>query len=177
MHRLFAALPVPADIAGELIELQRDLVGASWRPVENFHISLRFFGEINRRTAFELDDELGEIRARQIQLSLSGVGWFGRREPHAVWARVVDDEALGALAGRCERAARRIGLPPEKREFRPHITLAYCHGTTPADAMAWSERFQTFQAGPFWADRWHLYESHMGKGPSRYVAQADYPLS
>lgn len=177
MHRLFAGLPVPDEIGEELIDLQKDLAGASWRPVENFHITLRFFGEIEFVTARELDHELAGIEARQMQLKLSGVGWFGRREPHAVWARVVQDEALAGLASRCERAARRIGLPAEKRSFIPHVTLAYCHGTPLADAMAWSERFQTFEAGPFWADRFHLYESHItGRGPSRYVAEAEYPL-
>lgn len=176
LHRLFAALPVPGEIADPLLDLQTGLDGASWRPLENFHITLRFFGEIDTVTARELDHELGLIEAPQMQLELSGVGWFGRREPHTVWARVLQDAALTRLAGACERAARRLGLPPERRPFRPHITLAYLHGTPLADAMAWSERHQAYRDGPFWADRFHLYESHMGKGPSRYVAEAEYPL-
>lgn len=176
LHRLFAALPVPEEIAEPLLDLQKDLSGASWRPLENFHVTLRFFGELDTVTAREIDHELSLIEAPQMQLEVSGMGWFGRREPFAVWARILQDPALTRLAGACERAARRLGLPPEKRPFRPHITLAYLHGTPLHEAMAWTERHQTWRAGPFWADRFHLYESHMGKGPSRYVAEAEYPL-
>ena len=176
LHRLFAALPIPPDIADPLLDLQKDLAGASWRPIENFHVTLRYFGEVDTVTARELDHELGQIEASQMQLEIAGMGWFGRREPHAVWARILQDATLTRLAGACERAARRIGLPAETRPFRPHITLAYLHGTSLPDAMAWCDRHGAYRAGPFWADRFHLYESHLGKGPSRYVAEAEYPL-
>ncbi len=176
MHRLFAALPIPFAIGDTLADLQETLAGASWRPIENFHITLRFLGEIDTLTARELDHELGLIEAPQMQLSLAGVGWFGRRAPHAVWAGVEPDDDLKRLAGACERAARRIGLPPERRPFRPHVTLAYLHRSPLEDVRRWTEARQGYAAGPFWADRFHLYESFMGRGPSRYEPRADYPL-
>ncbi len=176
MHRLFAAIPIPSNISGPLTDLQKSLTGASWRPEENFHITLRFFGDVDRKLAEELDLHLAEIDAPQMLLEVRGVGWFGRREPYAVFARIAENEALTRLAGACERAARRTGLPPEKRRFRPHITLAYCHGTPLEEAMSWSERHQAHEGGPFWADRFHLYESHLRRGPSLYVAEAEYPL-
>jgi 2'-5' RNA ligase len=46
MYRLFAALPVPEDLWEGLAALQDGLPGASWRPEENFHITLRFFGDL-----------------------------------------------------------------------------------------------------------------------------------
>lgn len=177
LHRLFAGLPIPPDIAAPLTDLQKDLTGASWRPLENFHITLRFFGELDRKTAEALDELLGAISTRQFELEINGMGWFGRREPRAVWARIAPNTALERLAGACERAARRLGLPPEKSRYTPHITLAYCHGTPLADAMAWCDRHGAYAAGPFWADRFHLYESHMGRGPSHYSAEAEYPLA
>jgi len=177
LHRLFAALPVPPEIAGPLSDLQKDLPGASWRPIENFHITLRFFGELDTPTARELDADLANIDARQMQLEINGMGWFGRREPRAVWARITPDEQLERLAGACERAARRLGLPPDKARYTPHITLAYCHNTPLEEAMRWCDTHGAYRAGPFWADRFHLYESHMGRGPSRYTEEAEYPLA
>jgi len=175
--RLFAALPVPHEQAERLVPLQKGLAGASWRPVENFHITLRFFGDVDRPLALDLDEELAQIDMSPFLLSLSGAGWFGRREPYSVWAGVAENPDLIRLAKACERAARRIGLPPEKRSYRPHVTLAYCHGTSLEAARAWSERCQVLQTEAFWADRFHLYSSHTGKGPSRYVAEAEYPLA
>lgn len=176
MLRLFAALPVPEDVADALILTQKNLTGASWRPVRNFHVTLRFFGEVENGLAMALDEEIASISPPHIQIAIDGVGWFGRREPRSVWARVRATDGLAELSGACERAARRVGLPPEKRRFTPHITLAYCHGTPLSDAMAWTERHQALAAGPWMADRFHMYSSHLGRGPSIYTAEADYPL-
>ncbi|MEM9740656.1 MAG: RNA 2',3'-cyclic phosphodiesterase [Pseudomonadota bacterium] len=176
LHRIFAALPVPDDIAEPLLDLQKDLAGASWRPFENFHITLRFFGDVDTNTAREIDHELGQIEAGQLELEIDGMGWFGRREPRAVWARIAPNADLSRLAGACERAARRLGFPKETRAFKPHITLAYLHGTGLEEARAWTERLGTYGDGPFWVDRFHLLESFATKGPTRYNPVAEYPL-
>lgn len=177
MYRLFAALPVPPHIAELLVPLQKGVTGASWRPPENFHVTLRFFGEVDRHLAEELDESLAEIKGRQMKLALAGGGWFGRREPTTLWAGLDPNEALASLAAACERAARRLGFPREPRRFRPHVTLAYCHGTTLAAAEAFTSGLSDFRTPEFWVDRFHLYSSHFGSGPSRYVPEADYPLA
>ena len=176
MLRLFAALPIRNDIARLLTPLQTGVQGASWRPPENFHITLRFFGEVDRAIAHELDDALGAVQGRQMKLKLVGAGWFGRREPQALWAGVSHTPALETLAGACERAARRLGLPRDKRRFLPHVTLAYCHGTPLEAAERFAEKHQRFETPEFWVDQFHLYSSQLGRGPSRYTAEADYPL-
>ncbi len=174
--RLFAALPVPEDLSQRLKALQRGVAGASWRPAENFHITLRFFGAVDETRARALDDELAQIAMAPFEWSLSGAGWFGGAQPTALWIGIDAPEGLTALAQHCERAARRVGLPAEKRRFTPHVTLAYCHGTPAAGAAKFAERLGLFRAGPAIADRFHLYSSWLGKGPSRYVDEAEYPL-
>ncbi len=176
MYRLFAALPVPAEFHPSLVKTQTGLSGASWRPAENFHITLRFFGDVSHASAHDLDELLAEISCPPFEVSLEGMGWFGRREPTAVWARVRESDALRALSAQCERAARRLGLEPDRRPFTPHVTLAYLHGTPLDETHAWVERHHAYRSGPFWAEGFHLYSSHSGKGPSRYVAEADYVL-
>ncbi len=176
MYRLFAALEVPSDIGEVLQSISRGVSGASWRPIENYHITLRFFGEISHEHAEELDHELSLIDAPQMQLRLKSTGWYGGSDPHAIWAGVEAHDSLSALASKCERAARRIGLPGEKRPFRPHVTLAYCHGTPLNDAMKFCQKHALLDIGPFWVDRFHLFSSWSGKGPSRYVSEAEYPL-
>ncbi|MFN7165097.1 MAG: RNA 2',3'-cyclic phosphodiesterase [Hyphomonas sp.] len=178
MVRLFAALPVPPEVSGPLRKLQKDLPGASWRPEENFHVTLCFFGEISHAAAHDLDELLGEFEAPAPELVIEGAGWFGRRQPTAVWARVRENDELRGLAAACARAARRLSIPLERRPFTPHVTLAYCHTTLLEDARAWSERHQTFRSAPWQAGAFHLYSSQSrASGPSRYVAEADYPLA
>jgi len=176
MLRLFAALPIRDDIADWLEPMQTDISGASWRPRLNFHITLQFFGNVSRNKAIDLDLALAEIRAPQMKLKLAGAGFFGTNKPYSLWSGVAYDEALADLAHQCARAARRLGLPVEKRKFIPHVTLAYCSGTTPEAAAGFVRRFEGIESAPFWADRFHLYSSQLGGGPSRYTAEADYPL-
>lgn len=180
--RLFAALPVAREVWPELEALQKGLEGASWRPLENFHVTLRFFGDADHGLAREIDQELALIEAPALRLRAQGVGWFGAREPYAVHAHVVgetdaDTLALNRLAGACERAARRAGLSREPRPFRPHITLAYLH-RTPLDAVgAYAARLSAFRSQAYDSEVFHLYSSHETRGPTRYEAEADYPLT
>lgn len=175
--RLFAALKPSDGVRARLVALMRGVAGAAWRPPENLHLTLRFFGEIDERLAHDLDDELAAVRVEPFDIVVAGAGWFGGASPTSLWMGVEENAALRALAGGCERAARRVGLPPERRPFTPHITVAYCRGTGPDDAARFAQRHGLFRAEPFLADRFALYSSWLGKGPSRYVSEAEYPLA
>lgn len=177
MFRLFAALPVSADTSNQLAALQTGLIGAAWRPIENFHITLRYFGDLSAELAEELDRELAQIEAGAFNVRLQGVGWFGRRKPRAVWAGVEESAPLRDLSSKCERAARRLGLPPDKHPFTPHITLAYLHHTSPEDLHIWADARKYFTAEPLRFEGFHLYSSQLGNGPGRYRVEADYPLA
>jgi len=156
--------------------MQGDVTGALWRPRNNFHITLSFFGNVSRDLAIDLDLALAEIEAPQMKLQLEGAGFFGTNQPYSLWAGVSYNEALGHLANQCERAARRLGLSLEKRKYQPHVTLAYCRDITPEAAIRYAGRYQDTLSQPFWADRFHLYSSQLGGGPSRYTVEAEYPL-
>jgi len=177
MHRLFAALPVPDAIAERLEPLSVDIYGARWRRRDHYHITLCFFGEVDGEQAEALADALEQVRAPALELQLDGVGWFGRREPRALYARIAKNEELDAVAAACRKIARKFGLKLGQDPFLPHITLAYCHQTPIEAARAWSEDFQILNSAPFLVDSFHLYESFTGhKRQSQYVAQADYAL-
>lgn len=177
MHRLFAALPVPDLIADRLEPLSVDMFGARWRRREHYHITLCFFGVVSAEVAEALADALEDVRAPALELELSGVGWFGRREPRALYARVRESEPLSQLAQTCRKIASRHGIRLGQDPFKPHITVAYCNQTPLDAARAWSEDFQILRSEPFLVDRFHLYESFTGhRRQSQYVAQADYPL-
>src|SRR5579875_538710 len=138
MIRLFAALPVPHEIAESLTRRQRGLPGARWRPTDAFHITLRFFGDVSETVAADLDSALAAVSGEPFDVCLQGAGAFGERDHmRAVWAGVGHSEPLRRLAARCETAARRAGLKPENRAYRPHVTLAYLKKSAPDRVAAW----------------------------------------
>ncbi|MGZ9202314.1 MAG: RNA 2',3'-cyclic phosphodiesterase [Caulobacteraceae bacterium] len=177
MIRLFAALLVPPEIAEGLTRRQQGLPRARWRTPDQMHITLRFFGEVREDVAADLDAELALIMGRPFDLHLEGVGSFGEgAEVRAVWAGVAENPALIDLAAKCERAARRVGLPGEKRAYRPHLTLAYLRGADPVRAAAWVQGHNLLKSPPWRATWFGLYSSWLSPGGSRYEVEREYPL-
>jgi 2'-5' RNA ligase len=175
--RLFAAVAVPPEIGEGLARRQQGLPGARWRPLEALHITLRFFGEVTEPTASDLDAELGQIPGASFELGLEGVGTFGEgRDLRAAWAGVAESEPLRQLAGRCEAAARRAGLKPESRAYKPHVTLAYLKRAEPARAAAWVQGHNLLKSPPFRVDRFGLYSSWLSSEGSRYDLEREYRL-
>ena len=177
MIRLFAALDVPPEIGEGLQTRQQGLPGARWRPLEALHITLRFFGEVREVVAAELDAELALLKSPPIDIALEGAGAFGEGEAiHAVWAGVAENEPLRQLARRCEAAARRAGLKPEPRAYRPHVTLAYLSRPDPARVAAWIQDNSLLKSPTVRLASFGLYSSTLGPGGSVYRLEREYWL-
>jgi 2'-5' RNA ligase len=178
MIRLFAALEVPPDIAEGLARRQQGLPRARWRPLDTLHVTLRFFGEVSEPTAADLDSALASLMTPPFDLSLEGVGMFGEGEqPRAVWAGVAENPALRRLALKCENAARRVGLKPQGRAYRPHVTLAYLKGSPPDRIAAWLQTNNLLKSPAWTARQFHLYSSWSGPDGSRYDVERSYALA
>ena len=175
--RLFVALALPEAAVDALMALQSGPRGARWVAADNFHLTLAFVGEADRRVAEDIDAGLSGVKAPAFPLTLSGCGVFGGRRPHALWAGVAPSPALERLQERVETALRRAGCIIAARRFTPHVTLAYTKGVGPEDAAAWVRAHNLFAFGPFPVEAFHLYESTRLAGGVVYDALADYPLS
>lgn len=177
MIRLFAALAIPPEIGRALQTRQTGIEGARWRTLEALHVTLRFYGEIRQDVARDLDAELMTITGRPFEIELAGAGSFADGDDiHAVWAGVAENAELRGLAEACETAARRVGLKPEKRNYRPHVTLAYLRRPNPAEVAAWIQGNNLLRSPPITVDRFGLYSSHMGRDGSHYRLEAEYRL-
>lgn len=178
MIRLFAAVPVPFDIAEGLARRQQGLPGARWTPAENLHVTLRFFGEVSEAVAADLDALLAALAMGGFELALQGAGAFGDADRvRAVWAGVEESEPLCRLAGKCETAARRCGLKPEARAYRPHVTLAYLKRSIEPRAAAWVQGHNLLHSPPWRVRAFGLYSSWLSSEGSRYELERTYPLS
>jgi len=177
MIRLFAALSIPHDIGQALAQRQTGIEGARWRPLESLHITLRFFGDLRETAADDLDLALETVRGEPLSLSLEGAGFFGEGpDIHAVWAGVAENERLRVLASRCETAARKAGLAPNKRAYRPHVTLAYLTRPDPSQVAAWLQGHALLKSPAFEVTRFGLYSSASTGEGTRYALERGYGL-
>lgn len=178
MIRLFAAVAVPPEIGQDLVSRQQGLAGARWRPLDSLHITLRFFGEVAEPLADDLDAALSQVGGRALEVSLSGAGAFGEgADIRAIWAGVADNPSLDQLARRCEIAARRAGLAPDKRAYRAHVTLAYLSRPEPAGVAAWIQANNLIHSPSFTVDHFGLYSSRLTHEGSRYRLERTYRLN
>jgi 2'-5' RNA ligase len=179
MIRLFVGLAIPPAAAEHLAPLAGGVPGARWSPAENLHITLRFAGEIAEPAAEDLDSALAAVTVPAFDVTLAGVGAFGDPlSPHTLWAGVEAGKALTRLHGRCETAARRAGLKPDTRAWKPHVTLAYVGPTDPSRVAAWTSAYNLLRVPPFRADAFGLYSSWRSRGGgSVYQLERRYPLT
>jgi 2'-5' RNA ligase len=176
--RLFAAIRPSPDAIQWLQRLKDDLPGARWSPPENLHLTLRFAEQISERQADDLDAELETIHGGPFDLTLRGVGAFEDHGfPKAIWADVERSEPLEVLQRRCESAARRAGLAPDKRPWRPHVTLAYLSAAEPERVARWIQQYNLARLAPFEVAEFGLYSSWPSKEGSVYRLERTYPLN
>ena len=179
MIRLFIALEVPSSVSLRLQMLQAGLRGARWISPENFHITLRFIGDVPEDAAHEIDAALSLMNEETFLVELEGLGQFGHAKPHAVWAGVKPSPALLALQARQETVMQRIGLTPEPRKYTPHVTVARLsrRTTSPCEVMQYIEHNNLFAVPPFEAARFVLFSSRASRGGGPYVVERTYDLN
>jgi 2'-5' RNA ligase len=177
MPRLFTGLEIPADVGVELSGYRGGLPGARWIDPENYHITLRFIGDVDHATARDLFSLLGDGRRRgPLTVTLDELATFGGERPRAVFARAVPTSDLAELQSEQERLLRRVGLPPEKRKFTPHVTLARLRDASPIDVAGYIGTRGRFAKLSFTARRFVLFSARASVGGGPYIVEAAYPL-
>ena len=176
MPRLFTALEIPRDAALSLSLLRGGLPGARWIDVENYHLTLRFIGDVEGHVADEIANALDRVRRPSFPLALSGVGAFGSKKPHAIWAGVTASPDLAALQAEIERICQRIGVAADPRKFVPHVTLARLKNTSPIDVAHYLSARGNFSTASFRVGRFVLMSSRDSVGGGPYVIEEAWAL-
>jgi RNA 2',3'-cyclic 3'-phosphodiesterase len=176
MPRLFTGLELPGAVVGQFALLRGGIVGARWLEPEDYHITLRFIGDIDARAARDIAEILGDIRRPKALVRFEELSWFGGDKPRAIVAKVKADPALMDLQAEQERRLRRIGIEPETRKYTPHVTLARLRGASQTAVASYLALRGALIADSFNAERFVLYSAREGSGGGPYVVEAAYPL-
>jgi 2'-5' RNA ligase len=176
--RLFVAIPLPPEVQDRLALLCGGIPGARWTLADNFHLTLRFIGEVDRYGYDDVLAALGQVRATGFELVLRGIDQFGKGEKARVlWLGVEKNPALVHLRDRVEAALGRAGLEPETRKFSPHVTLARLRGAAGDRLGGFVQANHLVRLGPLPVDRFVLFSSWShGDGPI-YEAECEYLLA
>lgn len=130
--RLFIACEVPDEVKrtiGDLIEQLRQRSGTAvrWIRPEGVHVTLKFLGEVplKQLPAVKLALQEAVVGNSPFELELSNIGMFGGREGlRIMWVGIAGDVLrLEKLVRDVNAALAVVGFEPERRPFRPHLTL------------------------------------------------------
>ena len=180
MPRLFTALEISRDAALSLSLLRGGLIGPKgsvrWIDPENYHITLRFIGDIEGHVADEIVHALDRIDRESFTLQLAGVDAFGSKKPHSIYAGVTPVPELLALQAEMERICQRLRLPPDPRKFTPHVTLARLKGLPDMQLARYLSERGNFTTLPFNVSRFVLMSSKESTGGGPYVTEEVWPL-
>jgi len=176
MPRCFIALPFSPEVIQQLSDFERRLAGLlpalRWTPPQNLHLTLRFLGEQPEDSL----EKLGEIvlsvgrSSAPFELTLAGLGAFPSwSRAQVVWLGLTASEPLGKLYRELASALLHLGLPPEQRLFRPHVTLGRCrHRAQRLPAV--DQELQNGTVASFVADRISLFRSQLTKAGAVHTA-------
>jgi RNA 2',3'-cyclic 3'-phosphodiesterase len=174
MPRLFTGIEIPPRVALDLQIMQGGIPGARWMEPSNFHLTIRFIGDIDAGLAREVAMGLEQVRFTPFPLRLKGVGVFGGNKPHSLYAGVEETGALRRLHDVHERQFQMLGLPAEHRKFIPHVTLARLKDAEPRALQRWVEVHSLYSTPTFDVDAFVLFSSRPLKGGGPYGVEASY---
>src|SRR5712671_6192428 len=177
MPRIFTGLELPLDVAQSLAALRGGLPGARWIEPEDYHVTLRFIGDVDDALAREVASLLGKVSRPPLELRLDGLSSFGGRRPRAVIAALAQTPALMELQAEHERLMQRVGLEPEGRKFTPHVTLARMRDSSSHQVADYLAARGPVPVSPFPVSRFVLFSSKNSVGGGPYVVEAAYPLA
>ena len=176
MPRLFTSFEVPPDIADQLAAVRGGLTGARWITPDHYHVTLRFFGDIDAAVARDLDAMLALIDRPCLRLTVKGLRIFGGDRPRALVAEIEPTPELLEMQAEQERLVRRLGLSPQTGKYTPHITPARLRDVSAFQLAAFISAVGPVPKLAFTADRYVMFSSRDSVGGGPYIVEADYPL-
>jgi 2'-5' RNA ligase len=177
MPRLFTGLEIPPLVSQTLAMMRGGLPGARWIDPENYHLTLRFIGDIDDALANEIAGLLARVHRRPFELRLDGLSSFGGRKPRALVAQVSQIAPLMELQAEHDRMLQRLGLEPEGRKYTPHVTLARLRDSSSHQVADYLAARGHFRSMPFEVSRFVLFSSRASIGGGPYIVEEAYPLA
>jgi RNA 2',3'-cyclic 3'-phosphodiesterase len=184
--RVFCAVELPEVVQARLEDHVRRLrkevpdAAASWSRVENIHLTLKFFGNVEVERIAHIT-EAAERAVKQFstfQIGVGGTGVFPRASrPQVLWIGVSDPAGqLTALQEKLENECAAEGFPKEDRAYKPHLTIARLRKLDGARHLAGAHLQMKFEPIDVELKELVLFHSELSPRGSQYtvISAADF---
>jgi len=166
--RTFFCIPLKEEIRDHIASISQALrvqvdAHASWVQPENYHVTVRFLGEIDPILTVDLKEACQDVTAQipSFDISLDRVGGFPNLDsPRVLWVGGRAPEPFRNLLSLLDSSLSRLGFPHAHMESLAHITLARIKGRMHTPLSQLVDRI-TQPAWILHADRLVLMESRL----------------
>jgi 2'-5' RNA ligase len=171
--RLFLALELPGALTRTLAALDPRIPGLRWLPARALHLTLAFLGDVETEKMEKLIQALSGIETKPFELSLRGLGRFGRGGRPVIVVAEIDQPppALFALWIDVQKAVGSVGLPTDSRPFHPHVTLSRGKHCAEARLKDFLGRNADTVLGTFRVDGLSLFSSELTPQGAHYTLE------
>ena len=177
MPRIFVAIELPTAVKSGLERLCAGLPGARWLCTDQYHLTLRFIGDVDGIGFKDVSAALDSIDRDGFTLSLTGLGYFGKgHKAHTLWVGIQAEPALFKLQERIEAILTTIGLDPERRKYTPHVTIARLKGVNSKRLAEYLAANEAFSSGPIAIASFALFTSFLRHNGAIYTLESSFPL-
>jgi RNA 2',3'-cyclic 3'-phosphodiesterase len=185
--RVFCAIEIPTEVRNRVLEhadrvCQAALsVQASWTKMENIHLTLKFFGNVERDKISKISRAADAV-ARQfspLKIHVDGTGAFPKHGPARVlWIGLNDSSGkLIDLQKQFDRECAQEGFAAEDRAFHPHLTVARLRSSQGARRLSEVHGKTKFDPVDFTATGLTVFRSELSGKGSLYSVISQHPLS
>jgi 2'-5' RNA ligase len=180
--RLFVALALSTAVRERIVRATRPLhdryPDLNWTRPASWHVTVAFLGEVDGDRGEDVLAAVGtgvdRCAGGTIGLALTAPGQFDGR---VAWLGVRDEPegAVAALGRAVQADIAEAGLPVQRRDVHPHLSLVRARGRRGRLPRGLLDDLPHV-AGGWRGDALTVYRSHLGSGPVRYEPVGHVPL-
>lgn len=178
MKRIFAAIDISNQARTKISEyietLQSEFcdLRVGWEKAEKLHITMKFFGDVEIQKTRLLLKAFEKI-AKQFtpfNLKILKTGVFpSLRNARILWLGIEDEKgSLKKLNSILESKCEKLGFKKEKRDFKPHLTIARLREPHKSKVLAEKHLDCKFESAEFPVGEIVIYESKLLAAGSVY---------
>lgn len=186
MKRVFIAIDVPDKLKAKVDSYIKFLISRSsdlrisWEKAEKLHLTLKFLGNTDEKLLSVLEQKIGEVAEsiESFNLKVSGNGIFPNvRNPRVLWLGIEEESGkLFELQNLVEKSCLELGFEADKREFKPHLTIARIRDSQKALELAKLHLRSSFEEESFVVSEVTIYESLLLPNGSVYKVLSRHGL-
>ncbi|EKR64154.1 MULTISPECIES: RNA 2',3'-cyclic phosphodiesterase [Leptospira] len=174
--RTFLGISIPEEVKEQLTSICYGLPDVRWVLKENFHITLVFLGEQSNEQVDILSEFCSQISFPEFDLNLKSVGTFERKSPSILFTTLNFSPELLQFQKTLDSGARRLGLSPDRQEYRPHLTIGRFKNSNKTRILEYLEEFADFASSNFRVSEFHIYSSKTFSDGPVYSIEESFSL-